>query len=649
MNTKTKETKYLLDIQSGEIIKEIPEDIKFYSYPEFECGVEVLYNKETGKLALINYKFEFITDYIFDHCNNFCEELAAVEIDNKWGYINLNGDFVIEPQFKRAYNFKSGLAKIQDTETGRYGFIDKLGRTIIGYYDFLGDFSEGLVYAQNKDKDAFGFINESGEIELALKYPVSGSSHQNAEELRNFTLQEFECCSDYLVEKIGFKMINGDFYDATSLSFTKFYDGLCQFLEYTDEGVKVGFYNKAGKIVVPAEFDFISRFCDGISLYSNGNNIFDCKSGVLKKSGEKIEIGEFLWETSINYGIKGNLIRIRANKRDGKPNANGKYGFANKNGKIAISPRFDRVYDFYDGVINVETGFLNGFINESGEYIIPATYDKVSPFCEHGLCVVSKYKDYYHLVDGIIDKNGVIVAPLDFEDINILSQDRFYAKTDNGYMLFDITGVPITNKEFGSIRFIYDNLAIVYIDTDGKKDIPTGKIFREKCGEGRYLYFFECYPNCADSHGHGFGIMKEDGTILTAEIFEHIGYYSEGFILGETGGSYFDYIDLEGNPVLFNFNDTCSEFIDGAAYIVTHNWAHGSLMYHNHNIKLIRNDKNYSNEPLINNRTTFFMNKNGDIINLDTDQQEEFLRKYFNFRKKRAAESEWPFKEYVKE
>lgn len=40
------------------------------------------------------------------------EGLAPVQVDNRWGFIDTNGRFVINPQFDRAEPFAEGLAPV---------------------------------------------------------------------------------------------------------------------------------------------------------------------------------------------------------------------------------------------------------------------------------------------------------------------------------------------------------------------------------------------------------------------------------------------------------------------------------------------------------------------------------------------------------
>lgn len=53
----------------------------------------------------------------------------AVLVDGKWGYIDSNGETVIEPQYKDARGFSNGLAAVYNGR--RWGFIDEEGRIVI--------------------------------------------------------------------------------------------------------------------------------------------------------------------------------------------------------------------------------------------------------------------------------------------------------------------------------------------------------------------------------------------------------------------------------------------------------------------------------------------------------------------------------------
>jgi hypothetical protein len=631
--------KTLLNIRTG-AAKEINIDYDFWSAPSFSHGVECVCREIDGetKLALINKDFELITDFIFDSCEDFSEGLAAVEIAEKWGYIDISGEIVIEPQFQQACDFEHGLAQIQDITTDKYAFINKIGELVTDYYDHLGFFGDGFVCAQNTDSETFSFLNENGEVAFTRNYSDS--------DLNKFTLDEISSSwhTSCGMEDVGLRLIDDDFYSRDNLAFCKFYDGLCQFVERTDNGTKIGFFDKSGSITIPAEFDFVSRFCDGIAFYSNGKNIYDCKSGILTTAGERIEIGDFIWAVCLDKSC--NLFPVRANKRDGKPNANGKYGFVDRSGKFVTAPQFDIAHPPVNGMASVFNGYKIGFVNEDGEYVIPAQHDidrcRTHNFDEYGLGVVAKFGEFDNSKYGVIDKAGNVVVPLIYDDLEVLSEDRLYAKIDdNGYRLLNFDGTPVNDEYFGRIGTggVFDEFVLVDTEPPKSESETSDKIFRADCREGNYLYFYECYPGCAESHGHGFGIMKEDGTILTHQIFEHIGSYFDGLIFGQSLSRSFDYINLDGEIELFNFPDICSEFVDGVARIATHDEC--EAMYNYTQGVTLKN-------PIVDNITTFFMNKQGDIVQLSLKEQRDFRVKMAERFEQKSESKRWEFEEFVK-
>ena len=89
----------------------------------------------------------------------FSEGLAAVEVNGKWGYINKDHQFVIQPKYIAARPFSEGLAVVKTFKN--YGYIDYTGKEII-YYNYLSaeSFHEGV--AEVSTKDGQGTISKSG-------------------------------------------------------------------------------------------------------------------------------------------------------------------------------------------------------------------------------------------------------------------------------------------------------------------------------------------------------------------------------------------------------------------------------------------------------------------------------------------------------
>ncbi len=113
----------------------------------------------------------------FTFAEPFSEGIALVEKDLKFGFINTDGDMVINYKFYNAGSFSSGLAYAQ--QGSNYGFINQQGDFVIPpqfemVTDFEGEYA--IVLKSNPDttmygslKYIYGYINKQGEL-MADRY-----------------------------------------------------------------------------------------------------------------------------------------------------------------------------------------------------------------------------------------------------------------------------------------------------------------------------------------------------------------------------------------------------------------------------------------------------------------------------------------------
>jgi len=80
----------------------------------------------------------------FHQIYRFSEGLATAQIDQKWGFVDTLGEFIIAPIYDVVWPFKKGIARV-GTQAG-VGFIDKQGHYIIEpQLVDIRDFHEGLA------------------------------------------------------------------------------------------------------------------------------------------------------------------------------------------------------------------------------------------------------------------------------------------------------------------------------------------------------------------------------------------------------------------------------------------------------------------------------------------------------------------------
>lgn len=97
------------------------------------------------KCGYIDLEGTFCIDAVFDYAYPFCGERALVYVDGLFGYINKSGQFVVRPQFERAYSFSEGHA-VAVFPNGNYGYIDRDGNVAIKpRFSSAHSFSEGLA------------------------------------------------------------------------------------------------------------------------------------------------------------------------------------------------------------------------------------------------------------------------------------------------------------------------------------------------------------------------------------------------------------------------------------------------------------------------------------------------------------------------
>ncbi len=116
------------------------EDIKLSSI--YDCSQSgLIFAKSGGKYRLYNTKLEQVGNLTFEDADVFrsSDQLAAVKIDGKWGYINSKGELVLSPTFDQAKSFSYGLGAVKQGE----------------YWSFINEQKEEVIVGAFTDVDYF--------------------------------------------------------------------------------------------------------------------------------------------------------------------------------------------------------------------------------------------------------------------------------------------------------------------------------------------------------------------------------------------------------------------------------------------------------------------------------------------------------------
>lgn len=102
----------------------------------------------------------------FDDGLPFSEDLAAVSIKGKWGYVNKLGEMAIAPVLKSGSYFDEGRAV---TSQKKRGYINTVGEWAVPpRYDLAAGFKEGLAWVGAAD--LYGFVDPNGAEPIPLMY-----------------------------------------------------------------------------------------------------------------------------------------------------------------------------------------------------------------------------------------------------------------------------------------------------------------------------------------------------------------------------------------------------------------------------------------------------------------------------------------------
>jgi WG containing repeat len=209
---------------------------------------------------------------------------------------------------------------------------------------------------------------------------------------------------------------------------------------FQGSSAKYGFKNKFGKIIIRPKFDIANNFFGNhAAVILNGKHGFCDTSGKvtwLKNHLFAYHISELSGETYI-VGDGQGLIAVT--------DKNNKYGFMNYSGEIVIPCKYDKAQYFSEGFAAVLKNGKFGFIDHTGKTVIDHKYDDVNFFSNNRACVKIGEKL------GYINKKGELVIPAIYGHTYYFSEGLAYTtKSDEhvDYYYIDTTGKTVIKGLF---------------------------------------------------------------------------------------------------------------------------------------------------------------------------------------------------------
>jgi hypothetical protein len=349
-------------------------------------------------LLLLLTFFYSITNYV--HAQTYI--ILARTDDGRWRYYDLEGKVIIDKKFPVYYPFtKDGVAVVGDEKL--YKLIDSKGEEInteipVHIWDdhhyIKAWFSDGLIVTRHRTK--FGCLDTSGRIAIPYKY---------------YDIEEFKDGHAIARIKKDFFVLNKkgreiQINDTTIKKAKPFYENLAA---YAAKNGKSGFIDTTGRVVIPAQFEGVGNFSNGLAwaradngligfINSEGKwvippsfdavNSFDKQSGlakvkskIKKQVGGGTEVGSYWSWMHIN--ASGEIQKFDILSEDIDEFSEGlamckkgkRFGFINNKGEWVIQPKFGHVREFKDDVACAKENGLWGVIDKQGNWILTPRFE----------------------------------------------------------------------------------------------------------------------------------------------------------------------------------------------------------------------------------------------------------------------------------
>ncbi|WP_169718320.1 WG repeat-containing protein [Paenibacillus massiliensis] len=288
--------------------------------------------------------------------------------DDKYGFIDRLGNYVIEPMYRDANEFSDELAWVS-TFKGKKGYINKDNKMVIEVNaDYYGNFKFGLAQITINGIDYC--IDKNGEVITSKLFKKIHGINENqtiiVEVDRKMGLINYS--NEYILHP------EWDYIGEFSESFA-----------VVSKDGKDGYISENGNVAIDPIFFSGEGFSEGFAIATLDGKHY----GFIDSTGAFVIEPKYYQLKEFSEGFAG--FRLKSG---------GKWGYLNSLGEVVIKPKFQSVEPFYGGLADVVNKDRTGFINQKGKYVIKNVFLTAKSFRD-GLAYVNYNGEW-----GYLDKEG---------------------------------------------------------------------------------------------------------------------------------------------------------------------------------------------------------------------------------------------------
>ena len=351
----------------------------------------------------------------YDDALPFSEGFASVCKNDSCFYINKEGNTTSDNFFEETESYKDGIAIVK--KGNDYFLINRSGQIISKGYQDINESSHQLYVC--KLNNVYGAINSKGEIIIPFNYSKLGnfknkfayylSTQYGLVDIHNMALPaQWEWISDV---------------DSNSIAIVK-------------RKNQFGLMNVEGQLILATEYDYITSCKDEIYLVVK-NNTYGFYN-----------VKEKCFMTSVDYDYNPSYdANYYTNGKSFKLIRDDEVALADANGRYTIN--FGTYSNFFfakNDIIRIQKNNKFGYVDRKLKAITAVEFDKAKDF-ENNYAIITKGTN-----TSLIDKTGKTIYTIKNAEI-ISKGNGFYAVKQNDlFGLIDSSGKQLLNIEFESIE-----------------------------------------------------------------------------------------------------------------------------------------------------------------------------------------------------
>ncbi len=420
----------------------------------------------------------------FEDLGLFNSGLAPAAINNLYGYIQTDGTWKINPEFKKTLSFQGKYAPVQ-LQNGKWQIINRDGKLLLPHpCDSVQIFQDGAYSIVRRN-------NHHYYLDYALNY-LNSRGFIKAEPFGNEGIAKAKEDS----KEVYLHSTGEIFFEADSLLFFQF--GAGAFLL----NGKWGWINESGEIIQSPKYDKIADLnSKQLLVTQKGKQLLVNHAGqIIREISSDTSARTFLTDKALFYELKPTYYLIDLLQSNYK------------------ELPYDEAGDITDGLIAVKKDGKYGYTDLNGKEIVPPENYSVS-LPSDNLIFIQKNPEEPFIA---FDKNLRQQFQLDYgiRFLGLWKSGRAKVINSKGLMGFiDQTGkltVPckyplLGDYEHGKALFMNNRELFGYLDANGEEAIPPIYKFASE---------FDAYGYAVAVKDQLFGFIRQDGKVVIPFQYE---------------------------------------------------------------------------------------------------------------------------------